>query len=412
MTHRSVVIEADGGSRGNPGPAGFGALVRDADTGQVIAMAARSIGRATNNVAEYSGLIAGLELYLEHTPGAQLEVRMDSKLVIEQMAGRWRVRNQDMRPLAMRAQQLAPSATAWTWVPRESNTDADRLANLAMDAAARGEIYDVQGESGSGQALADQPDLTTAGRASADPTPEALEPAEDVAAPTPDSVAEAESPRSGARPSILGWSGLEGEETTLIFLRHGETKHTAARRFSGPGGDDPGLDETGWAQVRRAADALAADGGVDAIVSSPLRRARETASVVAESVHGDVVIEEGFREAAFGAWDGLTLHEVQQRWPDELDAWLRSFAHAPPGGESIEAVRARVEEALGRILTAYAGQTVLVVSHVNPIKLSVRYCLEAPMAVTNKMLLAPASLTTMTFYASGASALRQFSAIP
>ena len=101
---RRVIVEADGGSRGNPGPAAYGALVRDADTGEVIAERGESIGVATNNVAEYRGLIAGLELYNEHTPGADLEVRMDSKLVIEQMSGNWKIKHPDMRPLAMAAE--------------------------------------------------------------------------------------------------------------------------------------------------------------------------------------------------------------------------------------------------------------------------------------------------------------------
>ncbi len=139
--HSRVVVEADGGSRGNPGPAGYGALVRDADDGTVIAEAAASIGRATNNVAEYRGLIAGLELYAAHASGAQLEIRMDSKLVIEQMAGRWKVKHPDMRPLALAARRLAPPDATWTWVPRERNGAADQLANLAMDAAARGAAW-------------------------------------------------------------------------------------------------------------------------------------------------------------------------------------------------------------------------------------------------------------------------------
>ncbi|MGI8434482.1 MAG: reverse transcriptase-like protein [Nocardioidaceae bacterium] len=136
---RQVVIEADGGSRGNPGPAGFGALLRDVETAEVIAEAAESIGFATNNVAEYRGLIAGLELFVANTPDALLEVRMDSQLVIEQMDGRWKIKHPDMRPLAITAQRLAPFGTVWTWIPRERNKAADRLANLAMDAASRRE---------------------------------------------------------------------------------------------------------------------------------------------------------------------------------------------------------------------------------------------------------------------------------
>ena len=134
--HRSVVIEADGGSRGNPGEAAYGAVLMDAGSGEVIAERAECIGIATNNVAEYRGLIAGLELYNEHTPEADLEVRMDSKLVVEQMSGRWKIKHPDMRPLAMAANRLAPPGTAYTWIPRERNVYADRILNEALDTAA------------------------------------------------------------------------------------------------------------------------------------------------------------------------------------------------------------------------------------------------------------------------------------
>lgn len=427
--HSSVILEADGGSRGNPGPAGFGALIRDADTGEVIAEAAESIGRATNNVAEYRGLIAGLELYAEHTPDALLEVRMDSKLVIEQMAGRWKVKHPGMRPLAVAAQRLAPFGTVWTWVPRERNTAADRLANLAMDAAARGEVYDVRaatsanaaGDGGS-KSLSQPgddpggPKPPTPRRESrgsgennpGDPTPAAMEPAE------PDTAATAVSGSgSGRAPDpLVGWSGISGHPTTIVFLRHGETKHTAAKKFSGTGGDDPGLNDAGRGQARRAAHALAADGGFDAIVSSPMRRTRETAAAVSESLGLPVELADGFRECAFGDWDGYTLSEVEQRWPDELQSWLASMTFAPPGGESIVEVQQRVEETLVETLSTYAGKKIVVVSHVNPIKLAVRYCLDAPLESVHRMLLAPASLTTLSFYDSGASVLRQFSALP
>ena len=134
---RRVVIEADGGSRGNPGPAAYGAVLKDADTGALIAEAAEPIGTATNNVAEYRGLIAGLELALEHAPDAEVEVRMDSKLAIEQMAGRWKIKHRGLQPLAAQAQQLASRVVGWTWVPRERNLYADRLLNEALDGGRR-----------------------------------------------------------------------------------------------------------------------------------------------------------------------------------------------------------------------------------------------------------------------------------
>src|SRR5918994_2750808 len=105
---RRVIIEADGGSRGNPGPAAYGAVLKDADTGEVLAEEGTTIGVASNNVAEYSGLIAGLRLAEEFAPDADIEVRMDSKLVVEQMSGNWKIKHPSMRPLAMEANQLAP----------------------------------------------------------------------------------------------------------------------------------------------------------------------------------------------------------------------------------------------------------------------------------------------------------------
>lgn len=137
MTRR-LIVEADGGSRGNPGPAGYGAVVRDAATGEVLAERSDSLGRVTNNVAEYSGLIAGLRAAARIARGADVEVRMDSKLVVEQMSGRWQIKHPDMRPLAARAREAAQALgrVSYTWVPRSRNAHADRLANEAMDAAA------------------------------------------------------------------------------------------------------------------------------------------------------------------------------------------------------------------------------------------------------------------------------------
>lgn len=134
---RHLVVEADGGSRGNPGPAAYGALVRDAATGEVLDAEGQPLGVATNNVAEYSGLIAGLEMARAIDPAAAVEVRMDSKLVVEQMAGRWKVKHPDLRPLALRAQSVRPPEVTWTWVPRAENKATDALVNAALDGAPR-----------------------------------------------------------------------------------------------------------------------------------------------------------------------------------------------------------------------------------------------------------------------------------
>jgi ribonuclease HI len=130
------VVEADGGSRNNPGPAAYGAVVLDGATGEVVAERAEFIGTASNNVAEYSGLIAGLEAVRELDPEASVEVRMDSKLVVEQMSGRWKIKHPDMHKLAQRAAEVLPrSQVTYTWIPRAENTAADALVNQALDAA-------------------------------------------------------------------------------------------------------------------------------------------------------------------------------------------------------------------------------------------------------------------------------------
>ena len=134
---RTLVVEADGGSRGNPGPAAYGALVRDAATGAVLDSEGMTLGVATNNVAEYSALIAGLEMARAVDPNAALDVRMDSRLVVEQMAGRWKVKHPSMKPLFARARLLLPAVVTWTWVPREENKAADALVNAALDGSPR-----------------------------------------------------------------------------------------------------------------------------------------------------------------------------------------------------------------------------------------------------------------------------------
>jgi probable phosphoglycerate mutase len=134
-----LVIEADGGSRGNPGSAGYGAVVCDAASGEVLAELSEGIGLATNNVAEYQGLIAGLRAAVELSgESGEVEVRMDSKLVVEQMSGRWKVKHPAMQPLALEAGRLVRQlgSVRFTWIPRAQNKRADRLANLAMDAQA------------------------------------------------------------------------------------------------------------------------------------------------------------------------------------------------------------------------------------------------------------------------------------
>ncbi|WP_424887711.1 bifunctional RNase H/acid phosphatase [Streptomyces sp. XH2] len=379
------IVEADGGSRGNPGPAGYGAVVLDAVTGEALAEAAEYIGTATNNVAEYRGLIAGLEAAKALDPAAEVRVRMDSKLVVEQMSGRWKIKHPDMRPLAARARALFPAGqVAYEWIPREENKHADRLANEAMDAGKAGRQWDA---GASAAALAERTAARTAVRAAG---PEAEPLAEPKAAP-------------------VGWAAPAdlGAPTTFVMLRHGETALTPQKRFSGSGGSDPELSPVGLHQAERAGAALAARGTIQAVVSSPMRRCRETAAAVAARLGLEVRVEDGLREADFGAWEGLTFAEVRERWPDDLDAWLASSKAAPTGGgESFAAVARRMSVTRDKLLARYAGRTVLLVTHVTPVKTLVRLALGAPPESLFRMELSAASVSAVAYYADGNASLR------
>ncbi|HEY2241506.1 MAG TPA: bifunctional RNase H/acid phosphatase [Streptosporangiaceae bacterium] len=386
----AFIVEADGGSRGNPGPAGYGALVRDPVTGVVLAERSESLGVATNNVAEYNGLIAGLRAAAEIDPGAEIEVRMDSRLVVEQMSGRWKIKHPDMKPLAATAAEAARgfARVSYTWIPRERNKDADRLANEAMDRAAGRPAKN----SSPGSRLAPKPAPIDNSKRSA-----AADNSKRSQTPTDNS-------KMGAGVSSVGWGPPSGQPMVTLLLRHGQTPLSTERRFAGIG--DIELTETGVRQAKLAGERLAARGDIDVIVSSPLQRARQTAAEVAAATGAPVVVDEDLRETDFGAWEGLTFAEAQQRWPDEVTAWLADPAVAPPEGESFTAVGVRVRAALDRLLGQYPGQAVLVVSHVTPIKTLLTEALLAPPAALHRMFLDVGSLNEVHWFGDGPAVVR------
>lgn len=281
------VVEADGGSRGNPGPAGYGAVVLDPASGETLAERAEFIGVATNNVAEYKGLIAGLTAARDLASDAEVLVRMDSKLVVEQMSGRWKIKHPDMKPLAAEAARILPRAqVTYEWIPRERNKHADRLANEAMDAGKRGEQWEPSASSAALDASAARslstpppsgpPGDAAAGAAAAraalaasrsGPDTAATAPASARTSATASALAEAAAdtlwaePGSGTGGSIpsaapapgraahaatatapaagQGWGPDMGAPATFVLLRHGETALTPQKRFSGSGGATP-----------------------------------------------------------------------------------------------------------------------------------------------------------------------------
>jgi len=190
-----------------------------------------------------------------------------------------------------------------------------------------------------------------------------------------------------------------------VLLRHGQTPMSVQKRYAGR--SDPPLTEAGVQQAAAAAKRLAS-AGFGVIVTSPLLRTVQTAQAVAAVTGAAVVTDDGFRETDFGAWEGLTFAEVRERWPAELSAWLADPEIAPPGGESFTDVSVRVIAALDRVLAARAGQTVLVVSHVTPIKTLVAAALLAPPAALYRMHLDVAALCEIDWYADGPAVLRSF----
>jgi len=373
---RKLIVEADGGSRGNPGPAGYGALVRDAQTGDLLAEIAESVGRATNNVAEYSGLVAGLRAAADLAPGADVEVRMDSKLVVEQMSGHWQIKHPDLQPLAAAARDAARrlGRVSYHWVPRARNTHADRLANKAMDDAQRRGAGDRERRGR----------IRSEGNGS-----------------SPGITGPAGAPQPGP-----GWTSARGKPTSMVLLRHGETPLSPERRFAGR--RDIPLTATGLRQAEAAAQRLAAGGGIDAIVTSPLQRARLTAEAVAGATGAPVRVDDAWMELDFGEWEGLSYAEAAERWPDEMAAWLKASAAAPPGGESLSAAARRVLPALGRVLDAQRGATVVVVSHVTPMKIVLRHALLAPPPAVRRMHLDVASMCEIDWHDEGLGVVRTF----
>ncbi|MGW7722588.1 MULTISPECIES: bifunctional RNase H/acid phosphatase [Streptomyces] len=365
---REFIVEADGGSRGNPGPAGYGCVVLDAATGETLVETYEYLGVVTNNVAEYRGLLAGLRAAHDLDPSASVHVRMDSKLVVEQMSGRWKIKHPDMKPLALEAGRVfPPGRVTYEWIPREQNKRADRLANEAMD---------------SGASASSVRKLSSA-KAEADV-------------------------RAATTVASSGWAPADmGAPATFVLLRHGETPLTPQKRFSGSGGTDPALSDIGREQAERAAEALARRGTIQHILASPLTRTRQTAAAVAERLGIEVTVEDGLIETDFGAWEGLTFGEVRERYPDDLSTWLSDPEAEPTGGgESFAATATRIAATRDKLVTAYAGRTVLLVTHVTPIKTFVRLALGAPPESLFRMELSAASMSAVAYYADGNASVR------
>jgi ribonuclease H / adenosylcobalamin/alpha-ribazole phosphatase len=354
-----LIIEADGGSRGNPGMSGAGAVVIDAATGNILREISEAVGIATNNVAEYSALIFALEAAFEIDPAAEIVVRMDSKLVVEQMSGRWKIKHPDMLSLGARVQQLIKGkGVEFVWIPREQNVLADALANKAMDG----------------------------------------EPASAAAAVEFNHVAPS---------SIRAPQSSVSQATTLIMVRHGRTALTEGRKISGGDGENPDLSDLGNKDASDVALELARVGNSGAfsflekpavVIHSPIKRAAQTASKIAQRLGAEQVELADLREIGFGDWDGLTNEELFVAYEEHYQLWRGSYDVAPPNGESLQDFDVRVNQSLDFILDNFAGKTVVVVAHVMPIRGLLRIANDASVAGFWRVDLGPASISIARFW--------------
>ena len=377
-----LVIFADGGSRGNPGIAGSGTAVYNEDRSQLLKEIAYVVGqKSTNNVAEYHGLLRGLEAAVE-LGADEVEFYMDSKLVVEQMNGRWKIKHPDMQKLAIEARRLLNQIPRFSleWVPRAKNSVADELSNVAMDSAAKGEPVGIL-DMGAGDATEADAALDAAGSGEA-----------------------GETSSSTASSTTADWRPECGPATRFILLRHGQTAMSAAKQYSGRA--NPELTELGKKQALAAAHALA-DTPIDALVGSPLRRSQQTAAAVVKGRDLRVETVEDLIEVDFGRWEGKTFAEADAADPELHARWLKDTSVACPGGESLRAVHRRVSAARRKLQQRYAGQTVLVVSHVNPIKSFVRQALDSGPQTPNHLFLELASVSEVEFF-DGGSTLHRF----
>jgi len=187
-------------------------------------------------------------------------------------------------------------------------------------------------------------------------------------------------------------------DCTLVLVRHGATAHTAEGRFSGCTGSDPELSDVGRGQAQLLAAQLRLlhappERRIDAVAASPIRRARETAAMVAEELGLPVQPEDDLREIDFGAWEGRTPEDVRWRWADQLARFRADAGLAPPGGESVADVADRVRRTRDRLARQHPGRAVLVVSHLYPVRLSVLDALGAPLEAVHRMVHEPASVS-------------------
>lgn len=357
-----IFVYADGASRGNPGPASYGVSIVDA-SGHAIAEFGEQLGIRTNNYAEYQGVIAALR-YLLTTEFRELTIRMDSKLVVEQLSGRWKVKSEDMRELVAEASALlGPFSAKLEWIPREQNSRADQMANEALD-------------SGSFETVSAAIEL------------------------------------SAVQPRSIRAPRQRFEPVTLVLVRHGHTAATEQDLISGGDGSDPELSVLGRQDAVAAAKAVAkllkffGLSEPSRVIHSPMLRTTQTAQTIGSELGIALTADDRLREISFGQWDGLEMTTLESENQAAVSTWRGSMTQKPPGGESLTELKARVGELLTELQTNHAGETVVLATHMMPLRTMAALSLPGSESIFWGFNFSPGGISIIRFF--GADFAEQF----
>jgi len=349
-----IFVYCDGASRGNPGPAAYGVHIEDG-AGNTLADIGEVLGDQTNNYAEYQGVIAALR-YLTSTEYRDVSIRLDSKLVVEQLSGRWKVKSPEIRELVVEASELLGAFDfVLEWIPREQNSIADALANRALD----------------------QGDFQT------------VEATLELSAIQPRSI---RAPRQTVEP------------TTLVVIRHGSTAQTEQNLIAG--GDTPGPELSALGVKEASSAALAITPlleqfglpPVDRIVHSPMLRTKQTAAEIAKRIQVKMEEDSRLREIEFGDWDGLSMTELEIDSSSALAKWRSSADFAPPSGESVTDLSRRVESVAQELISSNVGKTVVVVTHMMPARGFSRLAQRSAIDTFWNLNFAPSGISVYRFF--------------
>ena len=352
-----IFVYCDGASRGNPGPASYGVHIED-ESGNTIADFGEALGNQTNNYAEYQGVIAALR-FLTTTEHRLVTIRLDSKLVVEQLSGRWKVKSPEIKELVFEASQLLGAFDAkLEWIPRDKNTCADANANRALDEG------DFRGE-------------------------------------------DAALPLSAVQPRSIRAPRQKIEPTTLVVIRHGSTNSTSANLIAGGDGEDVGLSEKGVKEAKLAAAAVSPLlqlfdlSPVTSIINSPMKRTTQTGEALSGIEGVTLSPDERLREIAFGEWDGMSMDSMEIESTQEVAKWRASTSQRPPGGESIQDLEERVSELVSEAVLDNQGRTVVLVTHMMPSRVIAKLAQRSADSTYWNINFAPGGISIYRFFGAG-----------